>query len=173
MKRENKPVASSAIEDWLDYHDATLWGRPGFLARRFHQIHVAIFLETFSNLGVTPIQWGIMTVARAQPGLGNGEIALAVGIDRTNAADVCVRLEEKGMLVLSSSKEDKRKKCIFVTRKGTSLLKQNEGLVRESQDRLLEPLNSAERKVFLESLRRIVEHNNENSRAPLRFLDEI
>jgi hypothetical protein len=87
MKSHDKSKLASDAFGKLNYQNETLWGRPGFLARRLHQIHVAIFLETFADLGVTPIQWGVMTVVRSQPGLGYGEIASAVGIDPSNASD--------------------------------------------------------------------------------------
>ena len=51
-----------------------VWSRPGFLVRRLHQIHMAIFLEC-ADEQVTPIQWGIMTIVEGRPGVGHVEIA--------------------------------------------------------------------------------------------------
>lgn len=134
-----------------------------------HQIHAALFLDAFGAVGVTPIQWGVMTVVAGQAGLNFNEIALEVGIDRSNAADVCTRLAEKGILSLSSSKADRRMKCVFITKKGERLLKQHNHLVVNVNERLLDPLSKAERKIFLTMLRRIVDHNNDASRAPIRI----
>ena len=167
MNKNNEATAEGF--DFSAYQNSTLWSRPGFLARRLHQIHVAIFLDLFAEQNLTPIQWGIMTVVAGQPGLGFGEIAQAMGIDRSNAADVCMRLAEKGIVTLSSSLQDKRKRCAFLTKKGTSAMKRYGDIVNDSQQRLLDPLNTAERKIFLGLLRRIVDHNNEFSRAPIRF----
>ncbi len=160
--------ARTKSREGLRFRNATLWTRSGFLARRFHQIHVAIFLEALSGEGVTPIQWGLMTVVAGQPGVGYGEIALALGIDRSNAADVSMRLAERG-------DDDKRRKRVFLTRKGQALMKRNETLARQTQEHLLDPLNTAERATFLDLLRRIVDHNNEFSRAPICLVgvDEV
>ena len=168
----NKNGATAEGFDSSAYQNVTLWSRPGFLARRLHQIHVAIFLDLLAEQNLTSIQWGIMTVVAGQPGLGFGEIAQALGIERSNAADVCMRLAEKGIIALSASREDKRKKCAFLTKKGTNVMKRYGDLVNESQQRLLDPLNTAERKIFLGLLRRIVDHNNEFSRAPIRCQED-
>ena len=35
--------------------------RPGFLIRRLHQIHLALFAEECKAFGVTPVQYSILT----------------------------------------------------------------------------------------------------------------
>ena len=46
----------------------TLWERPGYLIRRLHQIHVAIFLEECADHGITPVQYAVMTALLTHPG---------------------------------------------------------------------------------------------------------
>lgn len=148
-------------------NNATLWSRPSFLARRFHQINVAIFLETCSGANLTPIQWGVMTVVADEPGLGYSDIALLAGIDRHNATDVALRLQEKGIFRISFSETDKRKACIYITRNGRNIIKRFESRINQSQRMALEPLDLNEREIFLDLLKRIIEHNNSLSRAPI------
>lgn len=149
--------------------NATLRGRPGFLARRLHQIHVAFFLAECAEAQLTPIQWGIMTVIAGQAGMGHQDIAAEMGIDRSNAADVLVRLADRGIVTLRRSTTDRRKKCAYLTPRGRSIMQRFETQVRRSQNRMLQPLNATERKVFMTLLRRLVDHNNDFSRAPLRL----
>jgi hypothetical protein len=40
--------------------------RPGFLVRRLHQIHLALFAEECKAFGVTPAQYSILTAAAAR-----------------------------------------------------------------------------------------------------------
>lgn len=152
-------------------NNKTLWNRPSFLARRFHQINVAIFLETCSEANLTPIQWGVMTVVADEPGLGYSDIALLAGIDRHNVADVALRLKEKGVFKISFSEADKRKACIYITKKGQKIMKQFEGRINQSQRLVLEPLDSNERLIFIDLLKRIIDHNNSLSRAPILLGD--
>src|ERR1017187_2232352 len=70
-----------------------LASRPGFLIRRLHQIHVALFADECATFDVTPVQYSIMTVVRAQPGLDQVRLAAEVGVDRTTLASVLARLE--------------------------------------------------------------------------------
>jgi MarR family transcriptional regulator, lower aerobic nicotinate degradation pathway regulator len=144
-----------------------LWGRPGYLARRLHQINVAIFLAEFEDVKITPVQWGVLTVVAMTPGLGHTDISAQCGIDRVNVADVLIRLEEKGLIKQGRSPTDRRQRSAVATEYGLKLLEDLEPRVRRAHEILLSPLTDAEREVFLKLLRRIVEDNNELSRAPL------
>jgi hypothetical protein len=58
-----------------------LWSRPGYLIRRLHQIHCALFLEECRESGLTPVQYGLLTALtfrggghpRARPGGRGGD----------------------------------------------------------------------------------------------------
>ena len=73
-----------------------LWGRPGFLIRRLHQLHVAVFLEECGDFDVTPVQYAVLSVLYRGKALDQVSVAAEVGIDRNNAADVLRRLERRG-----------------------------------------------------------------------------
>ena len=72
--------------------------RPGFLIRRLHQIHLALFAEECGAFNVTPVQFSILTAAAAQPGLEQARLAHEVGVDRTTLANVVARLEGRGLV---------------------------------------------------------------------------
>ena len=62
----------------LDFSE--LWSRPGYLVRRLHQIHVAIFLEECSEFNLTPVQFGVLTVLYEGEALEQSTIAKQIGI---------------------------------------------------------------------------------------------
>ena len=99
-----------------------VWTRPGFLVRRLHQIHMAIFLKECAAEQVTPIQWGILTIVKSQPGVGQVELAEELGLDRSNVANVVDRLTRRGVLKQTVSKLDRRKRSIAITPKGVTLM---------------------------------------------------
>lgn len=150
-----------------------LWSRPGFLVRRLHQINVAIFLAQFEEWKITPNQWGVLTVVGTTSGLNHTEIAGMCGIDRVNVRDIAIRLEEKGLITQERSTEDRRQSSAVITEHGRKLLQQLEPNIRRAQEILLDPLNAREKEVFLTLLRRLVEDNNELSRAPLQPPAEV
>ena len=85
-----------------------LAARPGFLVRRLHQIHLALFAEECSAFNVTPVQYSIMTVAAAHPGLDQVALAYEVGVDRATLANVVARLENRGVLRRTQGRTDRR-----------------------------------------------------------------
>lgn len=149
--------------------DRYLSHRPGFLIRRLHQIHLALFAEECASFDVTPVQYSIMTVVAEQPGLEQARLAYEVGIDRTTLANVVARLETRGLIRRDASDTDRRLKLVSLTRRGTTLLAKMDEPARRAHDRTIEALPPKERARFMEVLRRLVDAGNEYGRAPLRL----
>lgn len=149
----------------------SIWSRPGFLIRRLHQIHVAIFLKECAQEGVTPIQWGILTLVSANPGVGLMEIGDELGLDRNNVANVVARLASRGLLEQTTSNQDRRKRCIKITQAGRRLMMSFEPKALRAQRKVLSALEPEERRVFMALLMRLVEDNNALSRVPVRQKD--
>ena len=93
----------------------SLWDRPGYLVRRLHQIHVAIFLEECAAFGITPVQYAVMTALLNRPDSDQVTVASDAGIDRTNVADVLARLDQRGLVARSTSKTDRRQRIARLT----------------------------------------------------------
>ena len=127
---------------------------------------MASFLTEFQDWGLTPNQWGVLTVAAAAPGLSHTDIAAQCGIDRVNVRDMVLRLEEKGLMTQKRSPKDRRQSCTFITKQGQLLLDTLGPKVRHAHNMVLSPLNPVEKETFLTLLRRIVADNNAVTRAP-------
>lgn len=132
---------------------------------------MAIFLKECAAEQVTPIQWGILTIVAETPGIGHVEIADELGLDRSNVANVVDRLTRRGLLKQTTSKIDRRKKSIHITPAGRKLMRSFEPKAQRAQRKLLEMLSADERHTFMTLLQRLIEHNNELSRAPIRVED--
>ena len=143
--------------------------RPGLLIRRLHQIHLALFAEECGAFGVTPVQYSILTVALAQPGLDQAALASEVGIDRTTVADVLARLERRGLVRRSRADRDARLKLVHATIAGRRLLARMDRHALRAHERTVAPLAPAERAAFINALVKLVEAGNELGRAPLRL----
>ena len=164
-----KTKISAAAHQAADLKQHTfLWNRPGFLVRRLHQIHVAVFLEEMAEDNITPIQYGLLSVLSDSPGLDQLSLAEELGIDRANVADVLNRLETRGLVSRVSSTEDKRRKLCSATPEGLAFVQKHFENMRRAQECMLNPLNSKERDDFMRLMRRVVEANNNLGRAPLR-----
>ena len=144
----------------------TLWERPGYLIRRLHQIHVALFLEECRAFDVTPVQYALMTTLARRPGCDQITLAQDSAIDRSSAADVLMRLEERGLVRRRPNPADRRMKLADLTEEGAQLTTAMEASMLRAQDRLLAPLPAADREAFMRMLSDLVEANNAHSRAP-------
>ena len=145
-----------------------LWSRPGFLVRRLNQIHYAMFFEECAESGITPVQYGILTVLSQNPWLDQTTIGYELGLDRTTSADVIKRLEDKGWLERRVNPTDKRSRQANITPAGVVLMESVKGSMARSQQRLIEPLSPANRKLFLSLLTELVEANNQYGRAAMK-----
>lgn len=145
-----------------------LFARPGFLVRRLHQIHVAMFMEEFKSQNITPVQYGLMTAVAALPGLDQTALGQEVGLDRTTTADVVKRLEERGILERRPNPSDRRTRHVQLTEEGQARVAELHVNMSRAQERLLEPLRPAEKAILMDLMRRLVEANNQYSRTILR-----
>jgi MarR family transcriptional regulator, lower aerobic nicotinate degradation pathway regulator len=139
--------------------------RPGFLIRRLHQIHLALFAEECKAFGVTPVQYSILTVAAAQPGLDQAALANEVGMDRTTMADVLARLERRGLISRSRIDQDARRKLVHATIAGQRLLARMDRPAQRAHERTVAALAPKERAAFIDALRRLVEAGADIGRA--------
>lgn len=146
----------------------TIWDRPGYLVRRLHQIHVAMFLENVANGEMTPIQYGLLSILATRPNIDQFTIGEELGLDRANVAGILQRLESRKLISRVVDAENRRRKICLATPKGLALVKRYDQQMQDCQKRLLSPLSAAEREVFMTLLSRLVEANNESGRTSLK-----
>ena len=149
-----------------------LYSKPGHLIRRAHQIIVGMFLEECATFDITSVQYACLVAAREHRDLDATRLSHLVALDRSTLGKVLDRLESKGLIRRSGSAEDRRVKTIQLTSEGDHLIAAVEPAVCRAQERLLGRLPAEERRRFLTTLSRLVELNNEFSRAPLRLVTE-
>lgn len=146
-----------------------LLGRPGFLIRRLHQLHCALFLEETRGCDITPVQYSLLTALAVRGELEQNTLALEIGMERSSVAEVVPRMQRRGLLTRRRSTEDGRVKLISLTRKGAVLLKRMEAAVQRAHERTIDQLRVADRDWFLLQLVRLVEANKEIGSVPLRL----
>lgn len=168
--RPGRTTASTADEATTRPPEAhtSIWERPGFLVRRLHQIHVAMFLDAMSDENITPIQYGLLSILVDRPGLDQLSLAEELGIDRANVADILNRLEQRKLLTRLTDPNDKRRKICLPMPEGIAFVQKYHDSMQKAQESLLEPLTPQERKTFVALLRRLVDENNDFGRAPLK-----
>ncbi len=142
--------------------------RPGHLIRRAQQISVSVFMDECRDLEVTPVQYAALAIVEAYPGIDQAALAGLVAIDRSTAGNVVTRLSDKGWARRETDPRDKRFKRVYPTDDGVALLRRVQPRLDDIQARLLAPLSKTERAQFIALLAKVVDLNNDISRAPLQ-----
>jgi DNA-binding MarR family transcriptional regulator len=146
----------------------SIWERPGFLVRRLHQIHVALFLANVADGEVTPIQYGLLSILMQRPNIDQFTIGEELGLDRANVAGILKRLEARKLVKRVVDPANRRRKLCLPTPLGAEFVARYHQDMQDSQNQLLAPLPPAQRQVFMELLTRLVEGNNDSGRTALR-----
>jgi MarR family transcriptional regulator, lower aerobic nicotinate degradation pathway regulator len=129
-----------------------LYTRPGFLLRRAHQISSAVFENECRNVGLTPAQFGVLSVLRANPGLDQSRLARSLGFDKVTVLHVLRGLETRGLIERVPAPSNRRNLSISLSAAGLALLKQAQEPAERAYDRLMAPLNKAQQAQLVELL---------------------
>lgn len=143
-----------------------VYDQPGHLIRRAQQIAVSMFYSTF-RYDVTPVQYAVLRILQDHPGIDQVTLAKLCALDNSTAANLAVRLEKRGLVKRTVPKTSKRYRLLFLTPRGTALVKKLLPYGRLQSRRLLQALDKKEQKVFVRLLKKFVHLNNDESRAPL------
>jgi DNA-binding MarR family transcriptional regulator len=160
---------SRALSPDLLFADTPLTERVGFLIRRLHQIHVALFLEEAAELAITTIQFTALSMLHQRGEIDQSELAMHVGMDRTNVSDVVRRLLERGYVTVRVNPAHRRRRLIGLTAQGLAFLKRADRCAQRAHQRTIAVLTEPDRKVFAALLRRLVHEQNSLGRSPLRL----
>ena len=151
------------------FADTPLMERVGFLIRRLHQIHVALFVQEAAQLDITTIQFTALSVLYQRGEIDQSELAMQVGMDRTNVSDVVRRLLERGYMTVRINPEHGRRRLIRLTAQGMAFLKKADRCAQRAQERTVAALSGPDRKVFAALLQHLVQEQNSLGRSPLRL----
>jgi DNA-binding MarR family transcriptional regulator len=138
-----------------------LSARPGFLIRRLHQVHDALFAEECAGFDISPVQHSIMAAIGQRPGADQSQIAADVAVDRATLTNMLARLEEAGIVSRITSRLDRRQKLLSLTPMGKSLLLRMQDAVLRAHARTIAPISAGEQAQFMALLARLVEAGNE------------
>lgn len=142
--------------------------RPGFLARRMHQIHVSLFAEQCAAFRVTPLQYSLLSLLRDLEEADQTTLASAVALDRTTTTGALKRLAARGLVSRSTSPLDRRAQICRLTGEGAVLHSAMESAARTAHARTVEALTPAEQDCLTGLLRRVINgHEHRRGQATI------
>jgi MarR family transcriptional regulator, lower aerobic nicotinate degradation pathway regulator len=130
--------------------------RPGFLVRRMHQIHVALFQEKCATFEITPLQYSLLSALAVRGTADQTTLAADVVLDRTTTTGALKRLQSRNFIERAVRREDRRAQICRLTAAGAALLAKMETAARAAHRETLSSLNKTEQKRFIAMMQRIV-----------------
>ncbi|WP_027935545.1 MarR family winged helix-turn-helix transcriptional regulator [Amycolatopsis sp. ATCC 39116] len=100
-----------------------LLAAPGYGARRMYQAYLAAWNRHVDSVLTGP-QFAVLSAVRAYPGSDQSSLAGAVALDTSTMADLCRRLEQRGLIRRVESPRDARRKLLSLTKEGSAVLTQ-------------------------------------------------
>jgi DNA-binding MarR family transcriptional regulator len=142
--------------------------RPGFLIRRLHQIHVALFQEACSAFEITPLQYSLLSALAVRKTADQTTLAADIALDRTTTTGALKRLAARNFVERAVDDEDRRARLCKLTPAGAALLAKIEASARAAHRATLDNLTEREQTVFVDMMQRIVAaHSDSDSAAAL------
>lgn len=129
---------------------------PGHLLRRAQQLSNALFAEECGAFDLTAVQYAALHALADHDGLDATRLASLIAFDRSTIGDVLERLAAKGWITRQASPGDRRVKLLKLAPAGRRILYEVTDHVANVQQRLVAPLDGAERAQFLALLGKIV-----------------
>ncbi|MFP5022537.1 MarR family winged helix-turn-helix transcriptional regulator [Pseudonocardia phyllosphaerae] len=123
---------------------AALVAAPGYGARRLYQAYLAAWNRHVDSVLTGP-QFAVLTAVRAYPDADQSSLAAAVALDTSTMADVCRRLERRGLIRRYEAPFDARAKVLTLTDEGQAALDETNRRARALDEALLAGLNGGRR----------------------------
>ena len=149
-------ASASAANGVADARHWPLAERPGFLARRMHQIHVSLFAERCAAFRVTPLQYSLLSLLRDLGEADQTTLASAVALDRTTTTGALKRLAARGLVSRTTSPLDRRAQVCRLTDEGAALHGAMEPAARAAHAATVEALTPAEQDTLTRLLSRVI-----------------
>ena len=130
--------------------------RPGFLARRLHQIHVALFATICARFDVTPVQYSLLSALLLRGLADQTTLAADVALDRTTVTGALKRLHKRGLIERATSQQDRRAQVCRLTGAGIAMLADMEAPARQAHHETVAALSTAEQATLIGLLARLV-----------------
>jgi DNA-binding MarR family transcriptional regulator len=128
---------------------------PGLIGYRLRLAQQAVFRDFGKSVSdIAPGRVGILLLIDANPGVTQGRLALAVGLDRSTMVGVLHALEARE-LVERRRGEDRRTNGLWLTRGGRALVTGLKGRIRVHERRVAARLTAQERAQLLALLEKL------------------
>jgi DNA-binding MarR family transcriptional regulator len=127
----------------------------GFLLRRAHQRHAAIFLDGIGDADLTPTQFTALVKIIGVGRVTQNHLGRLAAMDPATIQGVVRRLVDRGLVTRTTDPQDRRTAVLAPTPCGVALAACAVDRARHITASTLSPLDDTERQLFLSLLRKL------------------
>ncbi len=127
----------------------------GYHLRRAHGTVVANFAEATTGLDITPGQFGMIALIRANPRLSQVDLAAAIGLDKSTVAPAVDKLVRRKLIARKPSDADRRFNTLTLTPVGETLYQDALVRIRQHEDAISAALTADERQTLIDLLEKV------------------
>lgn len=131
---------------------------PGLIGYHLRRAQTAVFQdfsEGLKDCDITPGQFGVLVLIKANGGLNQTSLGRALGIDRSTVVAVIDKLEGRGLVNRAPAPSDRRSYSLRLSDQGSALLARATALVAEHEKRIAHDLTDAEQRQLIDLLVRL------------------
>jgi DNA-binding MarR family transcriptional regulator len=132
-------------------------GSVGFLLKRAQLAVSRDIHRVFEHDDITAVQFSALLVIRNNPGIGQGDLAGALEVERPRMVPVLDTLERRGLAARRRDPRDARSRRIHLTSAGEAMLDELQHRFSALEQELAEALGADQRDQLVEMLRVLAE----------------
>ena len=130
-------------------------GLVGYHLRRASAVVGNDFSRALDGTGIRQVLFGILAIVNANPGINQGAVGRALGIQRANMVSLINELVERALIDRRTSAEDRRAFSLTLSQGGDAMFADCVARIRAHEDSLLSDLSPDERVSLIDLLSRI------------------
>src|SRR3954452_496153 len=148
-------LTSSRNVLYSDQPPEELSGYTGFLLGYLGEKSRRSFIALLEPHGFHPREFGLMTVMAKRPGITQQELASLARVDPSSMVALLDDLERRGIAERRVDPEDRRRRSVYLTKKGEDTMRILQREARKAAKTFLEPLSEEERETLNALLRKL------------------
>jgi len=120
-----------------------------------------LLTAAFATAGSRGYHYRLLAALREYGPASQARLGRRTGIDESDVVAALNELAAGGYVKRTADPEDRRRNIVAITAAGAARLRRLDKVVVQVQDELLRPLNSAERELLIDLLRRVLRASND------------
>ena len=127
----------------------------GYRMRRASAVIANDFTRAVAGTGMRQILFGILSIVEANPGINQGNVGRALGIQRANMVSLVNELADAGLVLRTTAADDRRAFALTLTPDGEAMVATCLERIYDHEDTLMSDMSDEDRATLLLLLARI------------------